>query len=205
MCRLKSSVAQALPSLIRQLFLPAIVAFFAALFALWLDSREQEKQERVYVEQLREAVVHEARLNATSIRRWIPSLVGIAKDLEAFIKDKGSAPPSVNPGHAGLTAAALQLLVESPIAARHVLPCLHTVFATVRYRLDEGNAVKTHVDTALADYTATFPGLLSESHEAAARLHARIEQLLMIYKDLPASLEQLIEADDARLCGDDEV
>ena len=156
------------------------------------------------MERLQEAVQHEARLNATSIRRWIPSLVGIAEDLQAFVNDKGPAPPAVNPGHAGLTATALQLIVENPVAARHMLPCLHTLFATVRYRLDEGNAVKTHVDSALAEYTASLPGPLPEAYIAAARLHARIEQLLMIYKDLPASLEQLkkfVGSGETQFCG----
>ena len=49
-------------------------------------SREQEEQEQEYVEHLQEAVSSEAELNARSIRRWIPRLLPIAKDLEGTVK-----------------------------------------------------------------------------------------------------------------------
>ena len=152
---------------------------------------------------MQEAVRNEAELNAKNIRKWVPRLVRIAKDLERFVNDKGPSPPGVNPGHAGLTEAAFQALVESPVAARHMLPCVHTALATVRYRLGEGNAVKRRVDAELVEYTAAFPGLLPEAYTAAARLHARIEQLLEIYKELPDALERLIEYVYTQDCGAD--
>ena len=153
---------------------------------------------------MQKAVNNEAELNAKSIRSWIPRLLPIAKDLEAFVNDKGPSPPGVNPGHAGLTEAAFEALLESPMAALYMSPCLVTALATAHYRLGEGNAVKRAVDTALVEYTATLPGPLPETYTAAARLHARIEQLLEIYKQLPDALEMLIELGDTQDCGDDE-
>ena len=187
-----------------QLPVVLLAAYLTAHFTVREASREQEAQEQEYVEHLQEAVSNEAELNARSIRRWIPELVSVAKELETFINDKGPSRPGVNPGHAGLTEAAFEALLESPMAARYMSPCLVTALATVHYRLSEGNAVKRTVDAALAEYTATFPEGLPEAYTAAARLHARIEQLLEIYKVLPDALERLIELGDTQDCGEDE-
>lgn len=179
--------------------LPVVV--LTAIVTVQFANRAQEDREREYVERLETAVRSEAELNARKIREWVPGLLRIAEDLERFVNDKGATRPSVEPGYGGLTNAAFEALVESPVAARHILPCVHTALATARYRLSEGNSVKRELDVALVEYTATFPGALAEGHSSAARLHARIEQLVMIYKDLPDALDKLIEFVDLQDCG----
>ena len=56
------------------------------------------------------------------------------------------------------------------------------------------------MDAALVEYTATFPGPITDAYTAAARLHARIEQLLSVYKGMPDTLEAMIDLLDAEEC-----
>ena len=188
------------PPLLLQLVLIVATAYLTAHFMVRETRLEQERQELAYVEQLKEAVRGEACLNARSIRRWIPKLVNIARDLQTFVNDKGASPPRVNPGHGGMTEVAFRVFAESALATRYIVPSSHTALATMHYRLREGNMIKRAVDTALADYTATFPGPLPEAHAAAARLHARIEQLLEVYTALPVGLQVLLKQLDMPDC-----
>ena len=71
---------------------------------------------------------------------------------------------------------------------------------STRSRLSEGNAVKRDVDAAVAEYTATLPGSLPEAYTAAARLHARIEQLVEIYSPMPRLLRILALLVDVQDC-----
>ena len=83
---------------------------------------------------------------------------------------------------------------------RHLLPCQHTALATAHYRLSEANAVKKEVDTALVAYTVAAAEPLPYAYSAAARLHARIEQLLEIYKVFPSTVDELSELLDLKEC-----
>ena len=204
MKRVKSRTMAALLTILTQLPVIFLTAYLTAHYMVTKEGKEQKKQEQKYVENLKEAVRNEAGQNARSIRRWVPKLTHVAKSLQDFVNDKGHVPPGVDPGHGSLTVVALQVPIESPVAARHMLPCLHTTLAAIHYRLREGNMVKREVDAALVEYTATFPGPLPEAYIAAARLHARIEQLLEIYKKMPDGLGMLVEVINAQNCGEDE-
>ena len=92
-----------------------------------------------------------------------------------------------------LTETAFSEAVENPIATRYLPRCVLSALEGARGRLSEGNAVKRYVDAALAEYTATFPGPLTDAYIVAARLHAFIEQLVEIYSRMP-SLLRLVPA-----------
>ena len=91
--RMKARATTALLNLTIQLPVVLLTAYLTAHFTVRKAATEQEELEQEYVENLQEAVRNEAELNARSIRRWIPKLLPIAKDLEDFVNDKGLSPP----------------------------------------------------------------------------------------------------------------
>ena len=163
----------------------------------------QVAQEQKYIEDLKEAIRAEANQNAGNIERWLPGLVTIAKGLESFVNDRGSNRPGVNPGYGMLTETAFSEAVENPIATRYLPRCVLSALEGARGRLSEGNAVKRYVDAALAEYTATFPGPLTDAYIAAARLHAFIEQLVEIYSRMPSLLHLVPALLDLQDCSEE--
>ena len=181
-----------------QLPVLVFIAYITAHYTVTAERKEQEGYEQKYVENLKESVRNEARNNARNIRKWIPTLVDVTKNLQDFVNNKGHERPGFDPGYGSLMVTASQQLTESSMAARHMLPCLHSALAAMHYRLNEGNNIKREADTALVEYTATLPGPLPDAYIAAARLHARIEQLLYVYKQIPEPLMHMALV--ARVC-----
>ena len=198
-----SRIAPTLFTILKLILIPSFVAYITVHYTVSAERDEQQIYERKYAEILKESVRNEARTNANSIRKWVPKLIEIAQNLQIFVNNKEQDRPGADPGYGSLLVSALQQLSESPVAARHLLPCLHTAMSAMLYRLVEGNDIKREVDTALVDYTATFPGSLPDAYTAAARLHARIEQLLLIYKQMPDYLDALDQLFDAQNCDEE--
>ena len=127
----------------------------------------------------------------------------MTRELEEFIHNKEQKRPSFDPGYGKLQATTLEQLINSPAAAQYLLPCLHNGLASMLHRIIEANNIKVQVDSALVEYTATYPGSLSDSYIAAARLHGRIEQLLYIYKNFLIYPEILNYIMDEQSCDEE--
>ena len=175
--------------------IPVVLAYFAAEFAIEQEKRAQYETEAQFVNQLTLAARFEAEENANDIRRWRRSLLNVVQPISDFVMERKSSRPDINPGYARLRTSALGALVQSSIAIRHMRPCVISTLAQVHSRLNEANRVQTTIDAALVEYTATYRQSLRESHSAAARLHAHIEQLLKIYEGLPDRLHLVADHD----------
>ena len=175
--------------------IPVVLAYLTAVFAIKQHTRAQYESEAQFVNQLTLAARFEAEANANDIRRWQQSLLNVVQPIEDFVSERKSPRPGINPGYSRFRTRALEALVESPIATRHMRPCVISTLAQVHSRLTEANRVHTAADAALVEYTATYPQPLQESYSAAARLHAHIEQLLKVYEGLPDALHLVAEHD----------
>ena len=181
----KISLRRAFTYFATHIAIPVVVAYLAAVIAIKQHTTAQYESEAHFVSQLTLAARFEAEENANDIRRWQRSLLVVAQELEDFINHQKSSRPGINPGYSRFRTRALGALVQSPIATRHMKPCVISTLAQVHTRLTEANHVNTATDAALVQYTATYTQTLQESYTAAARLHAHIEQLLNIYAGLP--------------------
>ena len=203
MKEIRYKITIAVWTMLIQLPVLLFIAYMTAHHTVTIERKEQENYEQEYVENLKESLRYEVRINARNIRKCIPHLVVVTNILQDFVNNENHDRPGANPGYGSLMVTASQALIESPVAARHILPCLHNTLAAMHYRLREGNDIKREVDTALVEYTGTFPRPLSDAYVAAARLHARIEQLLYVYKKLPYYLDGLGQVIDAHRCDEE--
>ena len=183
-------------------FLVAIaIAITSSIATVVVSDRFKDMREREYTADIIRSIKIEALQNARRIRSDLPELARVASDLEKFVVTKGTSLPGVEPGYGTLTTGSLQSSVSDPTVTRHLLPCARTLLFVFRDRLDQAARARTEAHTALVDYTGTAPGPISDSHVAAARLHARIEQLIVAYTDLPDGLEILVnQALDVQSC-----
>lgn len=200
---IRSKISTAFWTTLLQLPILLLVAYTTANYTVSTERKEQEKYEQAYVKKLKESLRSQTRSNARNIRKWIPKLVIVAQNLQNFVNNKSDDRPGANPGYGSLMVTAYQGLIDNPKASRYILPCLYTALTAMRDRLGEANYVKREVDAALVQYTGTFPRPLSEAYAAAARLHARIEQLLSIYAKMPSQLGMLERVIDVQSCDEE--
>ena len=177
------------------------IAYITVHYTVDAERKDREQYEKQYVENLKGSVRIEASINAENIRKWIPELIGIIGILEDFVENRNPKSPAIDVDYGSLVLAAHELLTENLATARHIQPCLHTSLTAMHHRIREGNNVKRAVDDALVEYTAASVGPLPDAYVAAARLHARIEQLLHVYKMIPGYLARLLHRMDKPNCG----
>lgn len=164
------------------------------------EIQEHERIDQEYVENLTASILSATKINNGKLREWTPKLIGIARELEDFINNKEQKRPDVEPGYGALQTTALEQLINNPMVARYLLPCVNNALASILHRMNAANDIKVEVDNALIDYTATYPGSLSDSYLAATRLHGRIEQLLEIYGKLYIDPDDMNKIMDKQSC-----
>ena len=189
------SARKAVIYLLTHVVIPVGLAYLAAHFAIKQHTRTQYETEAQFVNQLTLAAKFEAEENANDVHRWRRSLLDAIQPIEDFVNERKSSRPDINPGYARLRTSALGELVQSPIAFRHMRPCVISTLSQVHIRLTEANRIQANTDAALVEYNATLPQPLRESYSAAARLQAHIEQLLKVYEGLPVRLHLIADHD----------